>query len=181
MTEKVDWQRDAATPTEYHCVEAKPGREFIIRMTTGADVWLAIQQFAKDQGIRFARIHTVFMGGLQPARFLVWTPDTRDRNNWHNESDVTIQNLSMLLAMSGIIHPRVKKGVEEPFPAIHFVTGGAWDVPAVGGHLLDGSIVKGVVEVFITELLGIDVLYPEGTHFSEHAEEFPENWYQEVK
>ena len=121
------------------------------------------------------------MGGLQPARFLVWTPDTRDRNNWHNETDVTIQNLSMLLAMSGIIHPRVKKGVEEPFPAIHFVTGGAWDVPAVGGHLLDGSIVKGVVEVFITELLGIDVLYPEGTTFSEHAEEFPENWYQEVK
>ena len=33
---------------------------------------------------------------------------------------------------------------------------------------------QGVVEVFITELLGIDVLYPEGTHFSEHAEEFPE-------
>jgi hypothetical protein len=25
------------------------------------------------------------------------------------------------------------------------------------------------------------VLYPEGTTFSEHAEEFPENWYQEVK
>ena len=167
MTEQANWQRDAATPTEYHFVEAKPGREFIIRMTTGADVWLAIQQFAKDQGIRFAKIHTVFMGGLQPARFLVWTPDTRDRNNWHNETDVTIQNLSMLLSMSGIIHPRVKKGVEEPFPAIHFVTGGAWDVPTVGGHLLDGSIVKGVVEVFITELLGIDVLYPAGTHFSD--------------
>src|SRR5512136_372507 len=108
MTEKVSWQRDAGTPTEYHFVEAKPGREFIIRMTTGADVWLAIQQFAKDQGIRFARIHSVFMGGLQPARFLVWTPNTHDRSVWHNETDMTVQNLSMLLAMSGIIHPRVK-------------------------------------------------------------------------
>lgn len=181
MTEKANWQKDAATPIEYHYVEIQRGREFILRLTTGADVWLAIQQFATDKGIRFAKIDTVFMGGLLPARFLVWTPDTRDRNNWHNESDLTISNLSMLLAMGGIIHPRVKKGVEEPFPAIHFVTGGAWDVPTVGGHLLDGSIVKGVCEVFITEILGIDVLYPEGTVFSEHAEEFPENWYKELK
>ncbi len=181
MTKQAIWQRDAATPTEYHCVEARRGREFILRLTTGADVWLAIQQFAKDQRIRFGKIHAAFMGGLQPAHFLVWTPNTQDRRIWHNETDMTIQNLSMILSMGGIIHPRVKKGVEEPFPAIHFVIGGAWDVPTIGGHLLDGSIVKGVCEVFITEILGIEVLYPEGEHPSEHAEEFPENWYREVK
>jgi predicted DNA-binding protein with PD1-like motif len=181
MTEKANWQQDAAVPTEYHAVEAQRGREFIFRLTTGADVWLAIQQFAKDKGIRFGKIHAAFMGGLQPARFLVWTPNTQDRGTWHNETDMTIQNLSMVLSMGGIIHTRVKNGVEEPFPAIHFVIGGAWDVPTIGGHLLDGSIVRGVVEVFITEILGIDVLYPEGTNLSEHAEEFPENWYKEVK
>ena len=31
------WERDAETPDEYHSVEAIRGREFIIRLTTGAD------------------------------------------------------------------------------------------------------------------------------------------------
>ena len=151
-------------------------------MTTGGDVCLGLQQFARDHGIRFAKIHAAFMGGLQPAKFLMWAPDTANPDNWHNESEATIQNLSMVLSMSGIIHPRpVKGGGEEPFAAIHFVTGGAWDVPPIGGHLLEGSIVKGVVELFITEILGIDVLYPSGTMIDPHADEFPENWYKEVK
>ena len=176
------WEMDASHPTEYHVVEIRRGREFIIRMTTGADVFLAIQKFVQDHDIRFAKIHAVFMGGLQPAKFLVWAPDTKDPENWHNESAMTVQNLSMLLSMSGIIHPRpVKGGGEEPFPAIHFVTGGAWDVPTIGGHLLEGSIVKGVVEVFITEILGIDVLYPTEKPIDPHADEFPENWYKEVE
>ena len=176
------WEMDASHPAEYHAVNVKRGREFIIRMTTGADVFLALQQFAKDHDIRFAKIHAAFMGGLQPARFLVWTPNTQEPETWHNESAMTIQNLSMVLSMSGIIHTRpIQGGGDEPFPAIHFVTGGAWDVPTIGGHLLDGSIVKGVVEIFITEILDIDVLYPEGVMIDPHAEEFPENWYKEVE
>ena len=174
------WERDATTKDEYHSVEAKRGREFIIRMTTGADVYLGIQKFAKDKNIRFAKIHAMFMGGLQPVRFLMWTPDTKNVGNWHNESEATVDNLSMLLSMSGMIHPRPAKEVgEEPFPAIHFVTGGAWDVPSIGGHLLEGSIVKGVVEFFITEILGIEVLYPVGETIDPHQAEFPENWYKE--
>jgi len=175
------WERDASTPTEYHVVEARRGREFILRLTTGADVCSAIQKFAEDHDIRFAKIHAAFMGGLQPARYLMWTPDTRDPQNWHNESPATTQNLSMVLSMSGMIHPRLTEGGgEEPFAAIHFVIGGAWNVPTVGGHLLDGSIVKGVVEVFITEILGLDVLYPTQKQVDPHTDEFPENWYQEV-
>ncbi|MBM3134122.1 MAG: DNA-binding protein [Chloroflexi bacterium] len=176
---KDKWEQDASTPTEYHFVEAQRGREFILRLTTDADVFLAIQKFAQEQNIRFAKIHAVFMGGLQPAKFLMWAPDTKDPTNWHNESPATIQNLSMILAMSGIIHPRSKGGKEEPFPAIHFVIGGAWDAPTIGGHLLDGSIVKGVCEVFITEILGIDVLFPTHKPIDPHADEFPENWYKE--
>ena len=178
---KDAWEMDAATPADYHVVEARRGREFILRLTTGADVWLATQKFAQDYGIRFAKVHAAFMGGLQPTRFLMWAPNTQDPGNWHNESEATIQNLSMILSMSGIIHPRFRKGKEEPFPAIHFVIGGAWNVPTIGGHLLDGSIVKGVCEVFITEILGIEVLYPQGKLPSPHAEEFPENWYKAAK
>ena len=33
------WERDAVTPDEYHFVEAIRGREFIIRLTTGAAIW----------------------------------------------------------------------------------------------------------------------------------------------
>ncbi len=175
---KEKWELDASKPTEYHVVEAERGREFILRLTTGADVYLAIQQFAVDHGIRFAKIHAAFMGGLQPTKFLMWAPDTSDPDNWHNESEVTIQNQSMILAMSGVIHPRIMRGEEEPFPAIHFVTGGAWDVPSIGGHLNEGPIVKGVLEIFITEILGIDVLLP--SDYDPSSDTAPESWYKEV-
>lgn len=176
-----EWETDASHPAEYHNVEVQRGREFILRLTTGSDVFLALQQFAKDHDIHFAKIHAAFMGGLQPAKFLVWAPDTRDPDNWHNEEPRTLHNLSMILAMSGIIHPRpVQGGGEEPFPAIHFVTGGAWDAPTVGGHLVEGSIVKGVLEIFITEITGIDVIYPEAEVIDPLAAQFPENWYEQT-
>ena len=170
------WLNDAQTPRDYHSVKVRPAREFILRMTTGADAWLAIQQFAIDHEIRFAKLHAAFMGALQPARFMVWAPDTADPENWHHEEPMEIQNLNMILSLGGIIHPRQVHGKEEVFPAIHFVTGGAWNVPTVGGHLMPGSIVKGVFELFITEVEGIDVIY--GPVFGEN---FPENWYREIE
>lgn len=169
------WLSDAEHPRSYHSVDYRPGREFILRMTTGSDAWLAIQQFAVDHNIRFAKLHAAFMGGFQPLRFLVWAPDARDAENWHHEAAMEIQNLSMILSLGGIIHVRERDGVEEPFPAIHFVAGGAWDVPTIGGHLIEGSIVKGVFQLFVTELVGIDVLYG-----PTHDDGFPENWYRKV-
>ena len=32
----------------------------------------------------------------------------------------------------------------------------------------------------ITEILGVEVLYPKGTMLDPLADEFPENWYKEV-
>ncbi|MFN8062480.1 MAG: DUF296 domain-containing protein [Vicinamibacterales bacterium] len=174
------WQADASTPAEYHAVEARRGREFILRMTTGADVFLATQRFAVEQKIRFAKLHAAFMGGFEPARFLVWTPDTSNPANWHNESEVVVRNLSMVLALGGIVHPRRHGSGEDPVPAIHFVIGGAWDVPTVGGHLVEGTIVKGVCQFFVTELLDIDVLYAGGVAPNAHIEQFPESWYRHV-
>lgn len=123
VTLKDSWEQDARRLDEYHVVEARRGREFILRMTTGADIYKGVQKFAKDKKIRFAKIHCAFMGGLKPTRYLMWTPDTRDLGNWHNETPATVENLSMILAMGGVIHPRIVKGKEEPFPAIHFVAG----------------------------------------------------------
>jgi predicted DNA-binding protein with PD1-like motif len=171
MTER--WLLDAESPTDYHNVQYRPGREFILRLNTGADVWLAIQRFAIENQVQFAKLHSAFMGGLQPARFLVWTPDTQDPSNWHHESEMEICNLSMILALGGMIHLRKRDGKEEPFPAIHFVAGGAWNVPTLGGHLLPGSIVKGAFELFVTEVNGIEAVY--GPLL---GDEFPENWYR---
>jgi len=42
------WQLDAKTPDEYHCCEMRRGREFLVRMMTGADPSLAIARFAKE-------------------------------------------------------------------------------------------------------------------------------------
>ena len=175
---KDSWEREATHPAEYHSVECTRGREFIIRLTTGADVYKALQQFAKDKGIRFGKIHAAFMGGFSPAQMLMWSPDTRDPENWHNESVASFSNLSMLVSMSGMIHTRIVDGKSEPFPAIHYVIGGAWDVPTVGGHLVEGSIVKGVVEVFITEILGIEELLP--SSYNPETDGAPEEWYKEV-
>ncbi len=181
MADKQDWERDASHSAEYHCCEARRGREFIIRMNTGADPVLAIQQFAKEKKIRFGKVHAAFMGGFKPAKFLVWAPDTRDINNWHNESAATIQNLSMLLSAGGMIGVRVNaQGEEESFVAMHFVAGGAWDVPTIGGHLVEGTKVRGVMEAFITELLGIDVVYP-SVELPGESWAFPENWYKTIK
>lgn len=176
---KQSWEKDAIKPSEYHAVKVRTGREFLVRLTTGADVYLAIQKFAKDKNIRFAKIHCSFMGGFQPAVIWVWTPDPNDPNNWHNESAAKFDNLSMVISMNGIIHPRIMEEKEEPFPAIHFAVGGAWDVPTTGGHLGEGTIVKGVCEVFITELLGIDLLFP--SSYDPTSDTAPENWYKEVK
>jgi len=174
------WERDAETADEYHFVTCQRGREFIIRLTTGADVFLAIQKFAIDNNIEFAKIHAAFMGGLQPAKYLVWAPDTTDPTNWHKEAVATTENLSMVLALGGIIHPRPgKDGKPEPFPAIHFVAGGAWDCPTFGGHLEQGSIVKGVLECFITEITGIETLAPIERVYVDDA--YPENWYKTIK
>jgi predicted DNA-binding protein with PD1-like motif len=175
---KDPWERDARTPTEYHYVECRRGREFIVRLTTGADVFYAIQQFAKDQKIKFGKIHAAFMGGFSPAKMYMWSPDTNDPENWHNESKATFTNLSMLVSMSGMIHTRMVDGKPEPFPAIHYVIGGAWDVPTVGGHLAEGTIVKGVVEVFITEILGIEELLP--SDYDPLTDSAPEEWYKQV-
>jgi len=175
-----DWELDARWPEDYHKVECQRGREFIIRMTTGTDVFLAMQKFAKDHDIKFAKIHACFMGGLQPAKYLVWAPDTVDPDNWHRESVATVENLSMILSLGGIIHERpTKDGGTEPFPAIHFVAGGAWDCPTFGGHLEQGSKVKGVLECFITEIVGIETLPPEERVYED--DEYPENWYQTIK
>ena len=175
--EKQTWERDASHPCEYHHVEVKRGREFILRLTTGTDIIKALTQFGIDKKIRFAKVHAAFMGGLQPAIFKVWTPDPQDPSNWHTEMPATIHNLSMILSMSGMISIRSDGHTEKPYSVAHIVIGGGWDVPTIGGHLMEGSIVKGVVEVFITELLNIDVIV---SPFKDHMRG-SENWYREVK
>lgn len=71
---------------------------------------------------------------------------------------------------------RETDGREEPFAVIRLVTDEAWNIRTIGGHLLEGSILRGAFQVFIQEVDGIDLLYgrpdPSG---------FPEEWYREVE
>lgn len=161
---------------QYDAVKCKRGREWILRISTGQDVYDAFQQFAIDNDIKFARIHSAFMGGFKPAKMLIWTPDTRDPKNWHNESEMVVHNLTMLLSMGGFIHLRKNDaGETEPFPAIHYIVGAAWDAPVAGGHLVQGTIAMGYLEVFVTEILGIESKMDDDVH--QYA---PENWYYET-
>ena len=180
MQEKPSWQLDASNSKEYHCCEATRGREFILRMTTGADPVLAIENFAREKNIRFAKVHSTFMGAFKPCKYFVWAPDNTNPNNWHNESIAVNNNLSMLCAIGGMIGQRpLADGGEEPFVAMHFVSGGAWDTTTFGGHLVEGTKIVGCMQVFVTEILDIEVLHPVD-EFNE-GYTFPENWYQNTK
>lgn len=179
QSELPEWQQDATSVDQFHCCETRRGREFIIRLMTGADPVLAIQNFARQKNIRFGKVHATFMGGFQPCRYYVWVPDVNDPENWHLEGEATNANLTMLAAIGGMIGPRpTKDGGEEPFVAMHFVAGGAWDTGTISGHLLEGTRVKGCMQCFVTELLDIDVLKPVDV-FGE-AYTHPENFYKNI-
>jgi len=175
------WQLDATTPDEYHCCEMRRGREFLVRMMTGADPSLAIARFAEENNIRFGKVHATFMGGFQPCKYYVWIPDYNDPENWHREHAAVNTNLTLLASIGGMIGKRPvlggKEGEEETFVAMHFVAGGAWDCPgAITGHMVEGTLVKGCMQVFVTELLDIDVLAPiDLVHDPEYG--YPENFY----
>ena len=97
------WQLDATTPDEYHCCEMTRGREFLVRMMTGADPSLAIARFAKENNIRFGKVHATFMGGFQPCKYDKWTIDTVNPENWYCEREAVCQNLTMISAVGGMI------------------------------------------------------------------------------
>lgn len=174
-----DWQKPAKKLDDYFFCEMKRGREFLIRLTTGADPVLAIQKFAKEQHVHFGKIHATFMGAFKPCKYLIWTPDTTDISNWHNESVATNNNLSMLCSIGGMISMRpTYSGGKEPFVAMHFVAGGAWDTHTFGGHLVEGTKIAGCMQVFITELTGIEVLDPVDEY--NEAYTYPENFYKSL-
>ena len=174
-----EWQRDASCETESWCCEARRGREFIVRMNTGADPVKAIEEFARKNNIRFGKVHATFMGAFQPCRYYVWVPDVTDYSNWHYEGEAQCDNLVMLAAIGGMIGQRTgRDGKEETFVAMHFVAGGAWDNPTISGHLIEGTKVKGCMQVFVTELLDIDVLKPVDIYGEEYT--LPENFYRNI-
>lgn len=172
------WQLDATKPDEYHAVQVTRGREFMLRMNTGADPVLAIQKFAKDNGIRFGKVHAAYMGGFKPCKYLIWAPDTAHPGNWHHEEIAEVQNLSMLTSIGGMIGERPRRDGDgvEPFVALHFVAGAGWNVPTFTGHMVEGTIVSGCMQVFITELLDLEVEKPVDLYGISYT--YPENWYR---
>ena len=179
MKEQHQWELPAQKPNEYHCCEARRGREFILRLTTGADPVLAIREFAVENNIRFGKVHASFMGAFQPTHYDKWVPNPQDPEDWHMEITAVNANLSMRCSLSGMISQRPKKdGTEETFVAMHFVSGGAWDTATFGGHLEEGTRVKGVMCAFVTELLDIEVEYQANV---KPGDKYPENFYVNTK
>jgi len=110
----------------------------------------------------------------------VWAPDTANPGNWHHEEVATNHNLSMLLSVGGMIGERpTSDGGVEPFVAMHFTSGGAWDTNVFGGHIVEGTTVVGCMQVFITEILDVDVLKPVDEYGEAYT--YPENWYKSTK
>jgi len=172
-----DWEYDQKHGIDhYFATECKRGREWIFKVNEGTDINLAIAKFATENNIDFARIHTSFMGGLQPAHVARWTPPLPGSDHpWRGDIEVIINEPGMIMSMQGFIHKVVKEGKEVPLVSIHFVYGGHTAVPIYGGHLSIGSLSKGTTEFFITEILGIKQVYEVG-----YVEGHTEPWYEEV-
>ena len=175
------WQKPATSTKDYHMVEATRGREFIVRMMSGADPLEALAEFAKENNVRFGKVHACFMGGFQPCKYFVWIPDYADPDNWHREGVAVNTNLTMLTAIGGMIGQRPVRGSDatEPFVAMHFVAGAGWDAPTITGHLVEGTLVKGCMQVFVTELLDVEALAP--VDIFHEAYSYPENFYINTK
>ena len=95
--------------------------------------------------------------------------------NWYCEREAVCQNLTMISAVGGMIGVRPDgKGGEESFVAMHFVAGGAWDAPTICGHLNPGTLVKGAMQVYVTEILDMEVQYPADM---KEGDPYPENFY----
>ena len=81
------WQKPATSTKDYHMVEATRGREFIVRMMSVADPLEALAEFAKENNVRFGKVHACFMGGFQPCKYDKWTIDTVNPDNWYCERE----------------------------------------------------------------------------------------------
>jgi predicted DNA-binding protein with PD1-like motif len=140
----------------YRFHEGTRGREFYLILRDGVDLLEGITTFVKDKKIRIAKVHAALEGSFQPTKIEYWTPDTRDPSNWHNMSVASFESISQICSLSGIIHPRIVDGKERTVVKLHGTIGGGWDAPIAGGHFREGTKVKGVLGIFITEILGMD-------------------------
>ena len=174
------WQQDAESYDSYFCCETKRGREFILRLTTGADPVLAIAKFAEDHNILYGKVHAPFMGAFRKTRYLMWVPNLQNPDEWHSESVAENNHLASICALGGLISRRpTVNGGEESFVAMHFVAGASWDSAVFGGHLETGTEVAGTFQLFVTELLDIEALKPEDLYNEEFT--WPQNWYKNTK
>jgi predicted DNA-binding protein with PD1-like motif len=61
----------------------------------------------------------------------------------------------MGLALNGIMF---KKPEEDEYRVlVHAIVGASWDVPTIGGHLLEGSLCTSGLELIVTEITGVEV------------------------
>lgn len=180
MYKLENWQKNAETLDSYFCCEAVRGREYVLRLTTGADPVLAIAKFAHDNGIKYGKVHAPFMGAFSTTKYLMWAPNTEEPKNWHTEVIATCDHVCSICALGGMIGIRPKKlGGEESFVAMHFVAGASWETAIFGGHLEVGTRVAGTFQLFVTELLNIEALKPVDLYNEEFT--WPQNWYKNIK
>jgi predicted DNA-binding protein with PD1-like motif len=158
-TEKFD--KMEAT-TNYSVICGGRGREFILSLGPRADVVKTLKKFGKEHNIGVAKIHAFNRGSLYPTRLEIWTPDTTvhptDREKSptvFTESYAHISNPAMGLALNGIMFKHPKE--DEHRVLAHVIVGASWDVPTIGGHLLEGSLCTGGIEVIVTEITGVEV------------------------
>lgn len=175
-----EWQRPSDEIDDFLSCEFSVGRQFMVRLTDGADPVIALANFAKKKNIRFANVHNCSHGTMNPTRYNIWIYDYNDPEHWNLEGPAVNNNNTMLCALSGMISMRPDgKGGEEPFAAVHFVSGGCWDSGTICGHLLEGSRVRGTWQVVVSEVLGVEQLNP--NDFMGPDYKFPPNWFRELK
>jgi predicted DNA-binding protein with PD1-like motif len=112
------------------------GKVVCARLEIGDDVIPSIKRLAVEQGIKGGTVEMI--GALGEVRLGFW-----DTANRRYEQSHIVENFELLSATGNIAWFG-----DEPFVHLH-VTLGRKDFSVIGGHLMDGSFVSVLCEVFV--------------------------------
>lgn len=117
-------------------------RTYLLVFETGEKIFETLSAFARERGIRAARIQGI--GAVRQAELGFFDPDRKAYDRW-SESESEILSITGNLSVEG----------EEHKPHLHVVLG-APDGTARGGHLFEGSV-GATLELFLVENPGREI------------------------
>jgi hypothetical protein len=134
----------------------RTGRLFVVRLKTGKDLLITLNDVVQEKKIEAAVILSgvglLASANLRNCKSLPKNFPITDLNRSFQQFNVPLE----ILSMSGNISMAEGKPLLHSHITLSYVIDGT--IRVVGGHLIDGCIVHGFAEIIIMELTDIDMI-----------------------